>query len=247
LTDLQKVLFIPDSHIPYVNKPAFTLMVKVAHDFKPQIIVVQGDFADFYSVSKFSKDPARKLNLQWEIDEVNKYLDLLDKLGATQKVFIAGNHEFRLDRYIQDKCPELWGMVNTEAAFKLKERKWQYVPYRKDFKLGKVYLTHDVGTSGRNAAHKTIDTYMHSAITGHTHRMIYVVEADGVGEPVLSAQFGWLGDVEKIDYLHRIQAVKNYVLGFGVGYLERATGVLYTVPVPIIRNKCLLNGKVYRV
>ena len=222
-------------------------MLKAMNDFKPDIIAILGDFSDFYSVSKFSKDPSRKTNLKWEIEEVNKYLDRLDTLGARKKIFVAGNHEFRLDRFIQDKAPELYGIINTEQAFRLKERKWTFIPYRRDFKLGKVYLTHDVNSSGRNAAHKVIDTYMHSAITGHSHRMLYVVEADGIGEPILSAQFGWLGDISKVDYQHRIVAVKNYVLGFGIGYMEEETGLTFSVPVPIIHNKCMINGKICKI
>jgi predicted phosphodiesterase len=247
MDELTRILFIPDTHVPYHNKKAFDLMLHVCDTFKPQTIIILGDFADCYSVSKFSKDPARKLHFQWEINEVCATLDKLDALGATQKVYIAGNHEFRLDRFIQDKAPELWGILDIPTAFSLKSRKWIYIPYRKDFKLGKVYLTHDVDCVGRNAAHKVIDTYLHSAITGHTHRLTYVVESDGIGNPILSATFGWLGDTSKIDYQHRIKAIKNYVLGFGIGYMEKSTGIVYAVPVPIIKNRCLINGKIYKL
>jgi len=243
---LKKVLFIPDVHIPYHNKRAFNLMLKVATDFKPDITVVLGDFGDFYSVSRFTKDPSRKNNLKWEIQEVNKELDKLDKLNSSLKIFVEGNHEFRLNRYINEKVPELDGMLNVQQAFKLKERSWVHIPYRQDYKLGKVYLTHDVNQAGRYSIFRVLDTYMHSVITGHTHRLSYIVESDGVGNPILSATFGWLGDVSKIDYVHRITAVKNYVLGFGIGYVDPTTGVLYATPIPIIRNKCVLNGKIYQ-
>ena len=222
-------------------------MLKAMADFKPDITIILGDFQDNYTVSKFSKDPARKSSLKWEIDETNTVLDTVDKIGSKKKIYIAGNHEYRLDKYIHDKAPELHGIIDTEQALRLKERGWIFIPYRKDYKLGKVYLTHDVNSSGRNAAHKVIDTYMHSAITGHSHRMLYVVEADGIGEPILSAQFGWLGDISKVDYQHRIVAVKNYVLGFGIGYMEEETGLTFSVPVPIIHNKCMINGKIYKV
>jgi len=244
---LSKILFIPDTHVPYHNKKAFKLVLKAAKTFKPDTLVILGDFCDFYSVSRFSKDPKRKLNLKWEIEEVNKALNSLDALSATKKIFIAGNHEYRLEKFIFDKAPELDGLLSIESCFKLKERGWVYVPYRKDIKLGKIYLTHDINHTGRMSGHKVIDTYMHSAITAHTHRMIYIVEADGVGEPVLSAQWGWLGDVEKIDYQHRITAVNNYVLGFGIGYLEKSTGYVFCSPVPIIHNRCMINGEVFSV
>lgn len=221
-------------------------MVKAMKEFKPDVIIILGDFCDFYTVSRFDKDPSRKLNLKWEIEEVNKGLDELDTLGAKKKIFIAGNHEFRMDKFIHNKAPELYGIITTEESLKLKQRNWIFVPYRKDYKLGKIYLTHDIDAIGRNAVHKAIDVYMHSVITAHTHRIGYAVEADGVGEPILSASFGWLGDVDKIDYQHRIKAVKNYVLGFGIGYMEPNTGLVFATPVPIVNYKCLINGKIYK-
>ncbi len=222
-------------------------MLKAMAEFKPDVTVILGDFQDNYIVSKFSKDPSRKLSLKWELEETNTVLDSVDALGSKKKIYIAGNHEYRLDKYIHDKAPELHGIIDTEQALNLKKRGWLFVPYRKDCKLGRVYITHDVDAIGRNAVYRVLDTYMHSVITGHTHKIAYAVEADGVGEPILSAQFGWLGDVSKVDYQHRIKAVKNYVLGFGIGYMEENTGLIFTVPVPIINNKCMINGKIYKV
>jgi len=242
---LKKVLFIPDTHCPYHNKRAWRLVMKVGQSWKPDIIVVLGDFGDFYTVSNFTKDPARKVSLSWELAECNRLLNNLDALGSKLKIFIEGNHEHRLNRFIHDKAPELDGIVDVRSAFKLKEHGWVHVPYRDHYKLGKVYLTHDVNATGRNAVHRVIDTYQHSAITGHTHRIGYAIEADGIGCPILSATFGWLGDISKIDYQHKITATKAYVLGFGIGYLEEPSGLLFATPVPIIKNKCLVEGKIY--
>jgi hypothetical protein len=220
--------------------------MKVGQSWKPDVVVVLGDFGDFYTVSTFGKDPKRRHHLEDEVHETNRLLDNLDALGAKLKIFIEGNHEHRLNRFIIDKAPELNGLTkDVKEAFKLKERGWVHVPYRDHYKLGKVYLTHDVGATGRNAAHKVIDTYQHSAITGHTHRITYAVEADGVGTPILSATFGWLGDLSRVDYAHKITATKAYVLGFGTGYLETETGLMFVSPVPIIKYKCLVEGKVY--
>jgi predicted phosphodiesterase len=243
---LKKVLLIPDTHAPYHNKRAWRLMLRVAQAWKPDIIVILGDFGDFYTVSKFGKDPKRKLQLEDEVEECNRLLDNLDALGAKLKIFIEGNHEHRLNNFIKEKAPELNGLTkDVKEAFKLKERGWVHVSYRDHYRLGKVFLTHDVHATGRNAVHKVMDIYQHSAITGHTHRIGYAVEADGIGEPILSATFGWLGDITKIDYQHKITATKAYVLGFGIGYLEEPSGILFASPVPIVHYKCQVEGKVY--
>ncbi len=224
-------------------------MLKVGKAFKPDILIANGDIADCYSVSSHSKNPERVNKLAEELLEVNTALDELDSLGAKQKLFIAGNHEDRLTRYLQDKAPELFGVVSIPDLFRLKSRGWAYTPYKQYTKLGKLHITHDVGTAGRFAAYKALDTFQHSVITGHTHRLSYVVEGNAVGEYKLSAQFGWLGDAKKVDYMAQVNVRKNWALGFGVGYTNPATGVAYLTPVPIVvvggRFTCVVNGKYF--
>lgn len=243
---MQRLLICPDAHVPYHDVRAWNLFLKVGQAFKPDMLVVIGDIADFYSVSAHSKDPRRKRDLEWEVGEVNKALDQLDALGAEEKRFIAGNHEDRLRRYLQDRAPELFGTVSIPTLFQLRERGWDYVAYRSYTRIGKLHLTHDVGNAGRYATYKALDTFQHSNVTGHTHRLCYVVEGNAVGEHKVAAQFGWLGDVDQIDYMHRVKSEKDWALGFGTGHLDLASGIVYLTPVPIVRYTCCVNGKVYR-
>lgn len=247
---LEPVLIVPDAHRPYHDERAWQLMLKVGKAIKPHHLIDIGDLADFYSVSSHSKDPQRVLQLADELEGVNQGLDELDALGAKNKKFIAGNHCDRLTRYLQDKAPELFKTVTIPKLLKLEERGWDYTPYKSDTKVGKVNFTHDVGVAGRNATFKALDTYQHSVVTGHTHRMQYIVEGNATGEYKLSAMFGWLGDRTKIDYMHRALVYKNWALGFGVGYVNPSTGIMYLVPVPIIIDgkgaySCVVNGTYY--
>ncbi len=238
-------LIIPDVHIPYHDARAWALMLKAAKVLKPQWVVVLGDFGDFYAVSSFTKDPSRATQLDVEVRACNAALDQVDALGCREKYFIAGNHEDRLERYLKAKAPELFDTVKVERLFRLKERGWQYTPYREDMKMGKVYFTHDTGsTTGRLAAFKALDTYQHSIITGHTHRMLHLVEGNATGTQIVSAQFGWLGDIKQIDYMHKIKARKDWALGFGVGY-RRANGFIYFQPIPLVEYSCVVGGRLF--
>lgn len=244
--DLLPLLVIPDTHVPYHDKRAFNLMLEVAKWLGVQIVIVLGDFGDCFGVSDHSKDPNRALKLDKEVEAVNAELDRLDALGAKQKVFIAGNHEDRLQRYLQDKAPELFNFISIPQMYRLEKRGWQYVPYKTDFKLGKVHFTHDVGHAGRSSVFQCLDTFQHSNVTGHTHRLAYIVEGNATGEHKLSAQFGWLGKVEDADYMHRAKAMKNWALGFGVGYFHPKTGFVYLTPVPVVKYTCVVNGKLFK-
>ena len=138
-------------------------------------------------------------------------------------------------------------MLSVQGLFRLQQRGWRYIPYKSDVKLGMAYFTHDVGgATGRNAAHKALDVYQHTIVTGHTHRLMYVVEGNATGDALLSAQLGWLGDIKQVDYMHSIKARKDWALGFGIGYL-RNNGFLYLVPVPIVDYSVVVEGRLLTV
>lgn len=245
MPNLESILFVSDAHHPFADYRAWSLMLKAAKDLKPTHIVIIGDFMDMYAVSSHSKDPKRSGMLTKEVEVGLKALNQLDALGAKHKIFIGGNHEDRLERYLQEKAPELYDFINVPSMLGLRDKGWKYIPYKSDYKLGKLWLTHDCGTAGRNAIFKAMDTYQHSTITGHSHRLAYIVEGNATGEVKLAAAFGWLGDARKVDYMQKQLVLKNWTLGFGIGYLNPVTGTVYTVPVPIVNYSCMVNGKLY--
>lgn len=243
---LRPVLIVPDCHAPFHSVDGWELMLDVARDLKPERIVVMGDFLDCYSVSRHSKDPARQSNLDGEIAVARGLLDELDALGATEKDFLEGNHEFRLVRYMEERAPELHGLLEIPKLLRLEERGWRWTPYRQDIRHGKMHYVHDVGYAGRYAVHRTLDAFQHSVASVHTHRMAVVYEGNSTGESKVSAQFGWLGDVDQVDYMHRARAKKDWALGFGIGYEDRKTGHCFLQPVPIVQGRCVVNGKLWK-
>ena len=242
---LERLLIVPDTHAPFHDERAWKLMLKVARQFKPQIIVHQGDLADFYAVSAHSKDPSRKATLKEELKVVRKLRGDLDRLGAKRKVFIEGNHEDRLRRYLEEKAPELFGMFDTDSLLQLRENGWEFTPYKSYARVGKVYFSHDTGNSGLYTTARALQAFQHSIVIGHHHAIQYAVEGDATGKHRVGAQFGWLGDAKRADYMHRIKALRNWSLGFGVGHKDD-TGVVHLQPIPIINYSCVLNGRLYR-
>ena len=67
------------------------------------------------------------------------------------------------------------------------------------------------------------------------------------GPPQVGAMFGWLGDFDTIDYMHRAKAKRDWVHGFGIGYHDTITNYVYIAPVPIINGTCCVEGKVYKL
>jgi predicted phosphodiesterase len=243
---LKRLFFLSDPHIPYHDKRGLKIALAALKRFKPDIVVSVGDFVDFFSVSSYSKDPSRALLLDKEVGQATVVLDQIGKLAPNaRRIYIAGNHEDRLQRYLQDKAPELYSFVNLEKLLGLKDRGWEYVPYKQSIRIGKLNITHDVGVSTRYAAYRAMEAFQAPVVTGHTHRMAYAVEGDARGGSQVSAMFGWLGDVKQVDYMHRIKAQRNWALGFGVGYIAPVTGYAYLVPIPIVNYSAVVEGKLY--
>lgn len=244
-TKLEKILYIPDTHSPFHDRKAWKLVNNVGQEFQPDIVNIQGDFWDCFTVSNYSKSPERGTSLLEEALVPNQMLDQIDSWGAKKKIYIEGNHEDRLQRFISDKAPELYGLVNVPQMLRLEERGWTFIKYKDHTKIGKVFSTHDTGSAGRFATYRALEAFQHSVVHGHTHRICYIVEGNAIGETLVAAQFGWLGDHKQIDYMQKVTANKNWPLGFGLGYMNPSNGLVYLVPVPIVKYTCVVEGKLF--
>lgn len=246
MPNLEPILILGDVHRPYHDKRAWGLVLQAGAIVAPAHIWLMGDFLDCYSVSDHSKDPRRERSLVKEIADAKIGLDQLDALGATSKVFLEGNHEDRLRRYLERQAPELFEAIDLPSLLGLEERGWSWLPYKRAKRVGKVHLTHDIGVAGRYAAYRALDAFQHTVLSGHTHRFAYVVEGNAVGEQKLSASFGHLSDLRKVDYMHQVNAMRNWALGFGIGYLDPSSGIVYLTPVPIVKYTCVINGQLLK-
>lgn len=254
---LSKTLFIPDCHRPYHDKRAWSLLLKVARKLKPDTIVVLGDFVDFYQVSSHEKDLRDRPSFAEEIHSGNEGLDELDQLGAKRKVFIEGNHEQRLERFLNSERGQAQlqllqdaGVVTikgTQELLNLAHRGWEFVPYKRQIRLGKLYASHDYGSAGATAHTKAESVVGGSVVIGHTHRIAYSVVGNMKNRPHVAAMFGWLGDAEETNYMHRAKSMRDWALGFGIGYTDKAAGTVYLTPVPLVHYSCVVNGELFSV
>jgi len=241
---VKRILFIPDTHRPYHDHGAHKLMLKVGRRLfkgvapKDRIVVILGDYADFAKVSFHTKNPLHRMSYADEVKDVNVGLDEIDELGAGRKVFVEGNHCFRLARHIADKTPEFYGLpgMTVPELFNLKTRGWEFVPYMNHIKIGKLYVTHEEGNAGPLAAQKARDTFEHNVVIGHNHTMASFYRGNAVGESRFGMSFGWLGDFKA--------KASRWQHGVGVGLMEN-NGNVHLHGVPFIEGKaCVLSDMV---
>jgi predicted phosphodiesterase len=241
---LERVLLVPDCHIPYEDPEAFAVMMAAARELRPDTIVILGDFADFLSVSSHDRRPKELgLQLRDEVEAVKMRLAELDSLGATRKVYCSGNHERRAERMAARNAPAFADLVRVEDLFGLAARGWEWHPYRQHATIGKLHVVHDTGDAGPYAHARSGAAFESSVVIGHTHRLATSYFGSARGERHVAAMLGWLGSAEAASYMAPIKVTRTWQHGFGVSYVE-PDGVAHLQAVPIIGGRCVLEGRV---
>lgn len=109
-----KIGVLSDAHIPYHERAPLVEALKRLRDWKPTHLVLNGDIADFFSISFWEKDP-RKRDLANEIQVVREFLATLRRqFPKVEIVYKLGNHEERWERYLRVKAPEVLGVQDFE-------------------------------------------------------------------------------------------------------------------------------------
>lgn len=113
--EFNKALLLQDIHIPYHDPVA--LEIALAHGQKEKVdaIIINGDAADFYSISFWENDPTKR-NFVEEIERVRLFEEhLRGRFPKARIIYKEGNHEERLWRYAWRKCPELYALKDGEG------------------------------------------------------------------------------------------------------------------------------------
>lgn len=248
MSQTTKILICPDLHAPYHDKKAYGCFLKVAKGWKPDGCVILGDFGDFHGMGAWPKDPRRVMPFSQEIAGVNKALDQLDAaLGLDcWGVYLQGNHETRLERYVIDKAPALMdgGIKEWDERLGLAERGWEVFPYKESLQIGELRLTHDVGRAGVNSARASLLDTGANILFGHTHRLIAHYQGQLFGNPHVGMTCGWLGDPMAIDYRHRDSVRRDSIHGFATVHMLK-NGTFWATPVPIVNGLAVVDGVVY--
>lgn len=148
-------------------------------DYQPENLVLIGDFGTMPSMSEWDKDKRLLMEgkrLQDDWDSMNSALDIMGGYNIPNKIYIEGNHEEWVSRYVE-KHPEVAKMkdFDIKQALMLKERGYKFIPYREDWKYRGVSFTHvpiqanGKPVGGKNATQRALDVYSNSVVFGHTH------------------------------------------------------------------------------
>jgi len=240
---IKKVIILSDIHLDTRVPKEYLPVKNFIKAFKPDEILITGDFMDVSALSAWDLDKKRKMEgrrFQKEIDLANKELDYLQKYSK-KVTFMAGNHEFRIDRYL-DKNPEMEGMLEANIVLKLDERNIKYISYNKLHKIGKMNFVHGLFTNQYHAA-KHLEAIGDNICYGHTHRPMTWFKASKLQKPIMAYGLGCLCNKEP-EYMRDKWA--NWLSQFGVMYYDDKTGHFNLYPINVVTYKFIWNGVEYK-
>lgn len=137
-------LILADIHIPYHVREVVQLALRHGKERKVDMILLNGDLADFFSCSFWEKDP-RKRDLAGEVKACREFLLVLrEAFPKARIIFKEGNHEERWTRYLRVKAPEVLGMPEFELqkVLTFDSLDIEFVGDKRPIQLGKLNVIH---------------------------------------------------------------------------------------------------------
>lgn len=166
------IVSLTDWHVPYEDGRALEVAFKFCRMLQPDIIIIH-EAHDFYSLSRFDKDPLRRNDLQEEIDTVNKYFKRLRKLCPKSRIILLNsNHLARLKKYLWTQAPSLSCLRSLEINTLLELAK-NKIEFMEDFEFRGFLFKHG-SIVRQDSAYTCKAEYMRegmSGASGHTHRL----------------------------------------------------------------------------
>lgn len=234
------VLVMPDLHIPYHDRPAVMATIECGLEAKADVVLLNGDTADFHSVSFWQTDP-RQRDLKGELKAVRQFLYSLRKTFPKARIiYKLGNHEERWIRFIIQKAPEIYGLeeIGFGPLLHLGEHRIELVEDKRLVRLGDLNVLHghEYRFSISNPVNPARGIFLRCkahALASHFHQVSHHSEKTVEGGSIATWSTGCLCNLTP-DYA----PYNAWSHGFAI--VKVAANNKFTV-----ENKVIKNGVVY--
>lgn len=208
---LDKATVISDLHIPYFSLDYLKKALDVSKANKIKSLIIDGDFFDFQTISKFKKDADHKLKLEFTMGR--KILQSL--LNQFDEIYlIPGNHDERLGRFVDYEFDLNFLFEVLIPDNKISITSYRYCILNEDWR---ITHPHNYSKVKGSVAQELADVHQMNIIMGHTHYTSFSYNKSGTFE---CYEIGGLFDKNKIEY-YNVKDTRNpkWNNGFGI-YLD---------------------------
>jgi hypothetical protein len=237
------VAVINDTHIPFHDPEILEAVEKFLGKVQPDVLFYNGDIIDFYQISEYEKDPARISMMQSEVDVVKKMFDRHAKLmPTTQRWFITGTHERRLQRFLWSKSPALSSLrcLTLDSLLGLSERGIKLVDFEQGVIINGIFLVlHGDITSiySGYTAKRLYEKHGGCGIAGHCHRAGSYYKRDRFGT------WGWFENGCLCSLNPDWLSNPNWTQGFSLIHFNGSR--FYVEQIPIINGRFMYGGDTF--
>jgi predicted phosphodiesterase len=174
---MPKYVIGSDLQFPHIDMRVWRLFLKFVREEQPDGVILNGDVSDFYSISRYDKDPARQQRLARELAGLEAVVIAPLRAAVPKaKLWVTeGNHEDRLRRYLWQNAPALAGLpgVSVPELYNVKQYGIEFVPQSRMIELGclRVLHGHLISQHSGMTARKHLERHGTSVLVGHSHRL----------------------------------------------------------------------------
>ena len=176
---VKRVLVYGDTHYTFHCQPAIDIMIAVAKDVGPDIIIHNGDVLDCHELSRFDTTEPTEIRLVDEVTEAHKhFVTMRGHFPEAEYIVNMGNHDHRILRYIGKNARALFGLpeLRLESLLGFEELGILFnegVAGYSDYALPHLLVGHfnKVNKWAGYTAKNLLDTMGMSVIQGHVHRL----------------------------------------------------------------------------
>lgn len=242
------ILWASDVHIPIHNAVAGELMIECAERNGVTRTIMGGDILDFNCLSRHKKQARRVVEHSTLLEEIEPGRAMLNWFASKESDYILGNHEGRLQSFI-DENPVFHGsLVSNFAQVVDLPRRINVVPQGGEVRLGNLSARHTdaefKGSSGgKYPAQRLLDLLPdQSTMGGHVHRISVArrttKDEDGISRTRCAWTMGHMSNEhEHYDYM---STSPNWQTGFALVRVywegDRPRWTVYQIEVLFDRN-----------
>jgi predicted phosphodiesterase len=187
----KSVGIVSDIHVPYHSEKAWDAAVKQLKKNSIDTLLINGDYCDFYRLSRYEKDPGKR-HFSEELKSCVAGLEWMRSLFPNARIILkAGNHEERFDAFIWQRAPELYDVPQCRLSdlLQLPRLGIELVADQRPVFLGKLCTLHGHEFKSGfapavNPARGAFLRSLHTVLVGHHHRTSTHVEPDMFGREI---------------------------------------------------------------
>ena len=176
---------ISDVHVPYHDEIAVAAAVGFLKEQQLAGLLLNGDIADFYAISRYMKDPTQR-DFKLELEQVRGFLAYIrHTFPDIPIVYKLGNHEERWQHWLWQHAAEISDdpRMSLNGWLDLGKHDITLVEDQRPVMLGKLPVLHghelpQGGSAAVNVARGAFLRTLSTVLVGHSHRTSNHAESD---------------------------------------------------------------------